>query len=252
MGFSLGTTVVLIAGDVYKVALPLFFGTSLFALDIGPTPRMTRISGREVNLINIAQSIEGLTPARLVTINEDERNGIVDLFASAIVSSSNFCSVTYPNFIPEARADLTTSVDHLLMRPAQLGLSRWASLQAVEKVLKAYISEQGEKIKQIHVLDKLANSAEQFGLDPIDRTKLIAVQCSAGVRYGEESSTLLQAYEAHRAAIDITGVIAPQFKAKNDWKISRHDSASSDGRKKVVLLMRGTTADFARAAQSTT
>jgi hypothetical protein len=201
MGCALGTTVVLIAGDIYRVALPLFFGTSLYALDIGPASRMTKLGGREVNLTNIAQFIEGLTPARLMTITEDDRNGIVNLFASAMVSSSDFVSVTYPNFIPETRGDLTNSVDHLLTRPAQLGLSRWASLQVVETVLKACIEEQGGQIKQIHILNKLADAAEQLGLTSVDRKKLNAVQCSASVRYGEESSTLLQAYEAHASGV---------------------------------------------------
>jgi len=77
---------------------------------------------------------------------------------------------------------------------------------------------------------------------------LALVQCSAGVRYGSEASTLVQAVVAHCAALQTCGAIARQFRARTDSRIAKYDGTSRDGMKAFVLLMRGTQADFDRAS----
>lgn len=250
MGLSLGTTAILIAGDIYKITIPLFFGTSGFVFDMGPEERKTILRGREVTLLNIKRYIQGLTVARISTMTSDECNEVVTKFGKAAIAWSNLDSVAYADFVVEARADLNTSVEHLFSRVPQFGLSRWASLQAVEKLLKAYIQERGGRFQRTHKLDDLASEGERLGLSRIDRTGLASIQCSPGVRYGSEQSTGQQAMAAHTAATEISGTIAVHFTQRTEWRILLVEGQSKDRLRKMILLMRGTPADFARAGIS--
>jgi hypothetical protein len=144
-GLSLGSTAVLIGGDAFKVRLPLIFGTIGYVLDCGPDERHSVASGRRVTLMNISKLIDGLTSALVATMPTEERNEIVSWFGSAMVAGADIDSAGNPPLISEAKGDLAASVEHLFSRPTQFGLSRWASLQAVEKLLKAFIHERGGK-----------------------------------------------------------------------------------------------------------
>jgi hypothetical protein len=250
MGLLLGTTAILIAGDIYKITIPLFFGTSGFVFDIGPEERKTILGGREVTLLNIRRYTQGLTVARINTMTSNECNEVVTKFGKAAIAWSTLGSVAYTDFVVEARADLNTSVEHLFSRLPHFGLSRWASLQAVEKLLKAYIQEQGGRFQKTHNLNDLAVEGERLGLSRIDRTGLASIQCSAGVRYGSEQSTPQQAVAAHAAATEISGTIAAHFKQRTEWRILLVEGHSKDQLRKMILLMRGTPADFARAGIS--
>jgi nucleotide-binding universal stress UspA family protein len=73
----------------------------------------------------------------------------------------------------------------------------------VEKLLRAFIRQKGGKLELIHNLEKLASAAEALGLPPIPRLMLNAIQCPAGVRYGDPGVTLLEAMDAHHAALAI-------------------------------------------------
>jgi hypothetical protein len=247
MGLYLGSTAVLIGGDAFKVRLPLIFGTIGYVLDCGPDERDSFASGRHVKLTNISKLVDGLTSALVTTMPMEERNGLVSWFGSAMVAGSDIGSAGTPPLISEAKGDLAASVDHLFSRPTQFGLSRWASLQAVEKLFKAFIHERGGKIARIHVLDDLAKDAEALGLAAVDRKVITRVQCSAGVRYGSETSTLSQAFEAHCAAMNICGSITSQLSNRNEWRIERYDCTSRQDNSQMVLLMRGTTTEFERA-----
>ena len=87
-------------------------------------------------------------------------------------------------------------------------LSKWGSLQAVEKFLKAFISSKGVTFPHSHNLQALANLAEASGLPTLSSTNIANVQCSAGVRYGGIVVLQTDAVEAYYSAIDICGQIA--------------------------------------------
>lgn len=247
IGWSLGSTAILIAGDVYKITIPLFFGTHGFVFDAGPEKRKTILSGREVIISNIKKYVQGLTAARINTMTSNECNDVVTKYGKAAIAWSSLSSVAYVDFVVEARADLNASVEHLFSRLPHFGLSRWASLQAVEKLLKAYIQEQGGRFQRTHKLDDLAAEGERLGLSRIDRIGLASIQCSPGVRYGSEQSTAQQAVAAHTAATEISGTIAAHFTQRTEWRILLVEGQSKDQLRKMILLMRGTPADFARA-----
>jgi hypothetical protein len=75
------------------------------------------------------------------------------------------------------------------------------------------------KPERTYILHDLATTAERIGLTAIDRIQLAKIQCSAGVRYGTEASTVSQALDAHHAALRLCGIISTHFTARGDWRI---------------------------------
>jgi HEPN domain len=94
------------------------------------------------------------------------------------------------------------------------GYSRYHSLQAAEKALKAFIAAKGAPVRKIHVLKDLHECAVGAGMRPLSTQWLQSTQCSAGVRYGEENSTSADAFEAHSAARMIVFEVAHQLPRK--------------------------------------
>jgi hypothetical protein len=250
LGLSLGATAIVIGGDLYRVLLPLWFGTLGFVFDGGPLEReqtITQLGSQRLNISNVVRYAEGLTIARVMDMELVACAEIVDWFGKAMFAAANVSSVKFPDFLSEARSDLGSSVDYMVAKNPQYGLSRWSSLQAVEKFLKAFIKERGATISRIHMLADLASDAEAFGLNSIDRSELAKAQCTAGVRYGSEPSTMKQALDAHRAATEICGAIAAQFKNRDEWQVFRTDGQTKDGQRRLVILYRVTQADIDRA-----
>jgi hypothetical protein len=121
-------------------------------------------------------------------------------------------SISESEFVKEAIGDIHVSVTHLFATPPQYGLSKWSSLQAVEKLLKAFIHQQGGQVERIHKLEKLSEAAESLRLPPVPRSLLDKIQCPAGVRYGEIDVTPIEAVDAHHAALAIcSGIAIYQF-----------------------------------------
>ena len=83
------------------------------------------------------------------------------------------------------------------------GHSKWASLQAAEKVMKAAIALAGVDYHHKHDLNKLMEQLQQAGIQG-DLTALIAdIQCRGGIRYGEEPCNRDDAILAHHASLRI-------------------------------------------------
>ena len=103
---------------------------------------------------------------------------------------------------------LMTAIDKIFDRNPEYGLSRCASLQAAEKAVKEFIRSKGEKVERTHNLNNLIQVAKPLELTDIDETLIAQVQCTTGVRYSEEQSTIKQAYEAYCSALDICNLVA--------------------------------------------
>ena len=101
-------------------------------------------------------------------------------------------------------------------------MAKWASLQAAEKFLKAYIVQQGTKPGRIHVLRNLADVAESLGLRPIPRTVVALAECSPSARYEAASVSRAEAVDGYRAAVEIAGGIALQLNGTSLWRTEIH------------------------------
>jgi hypothetical protein len=220
MFFGPGRMVLMVMGDAWLVQLPMLFGTwdlflSATEQSDPPGPRVRRAGQPFVALrYNIAESIVALPRAVVARLSDTEstkliqswRNGWLALIAVGEIEARH-------ELVRLACADLDSTVEHLIGQRGNLGLAHWAALQAVEKMLKAYIALRRATYKHSHDLDELATDAEALGLPVIDRRWLGYVQCSAGVRYGSGKVDTASAVAAHHASIGISAHIARSIAA---------------------------------------
>lgn len=181
---------ILIRGDAFRVRLPLIFGT----------PK-----------INIFELIDDLTPTYKSNLKQEEIESIVRQFHIGQRAKNELDSLLDNPLITPVKGDIDASVSHIFTTPPQYGLSKWASLQATEKVIKAFIQEKIGSFEFIHNLKKLAQKAEGVGLHPISETELDLIQCPAGVRYGEPVVNLTEAIQAHQTSLKTCLEIAKQI-----------------------------------------
>lgn len=185
LSWQIGKMVVLIDDDPYIVQYPLVL-----------VPR----------IVDPLEWIVDATPALLHAISPND----LDILVESLISG--YESFQQLKGLPEAaRANLETAIVQIMNQPSHYGESKWASLQATEKTLKAYIKQQGGTPKRTHKLTDLAKQAEKFGLPPVSQPLIGCIQCSAGVRYDDISVTLDEAVEAHHASIQVCMHIATNF-----------------------------------------
>jgi hypothetical protein len=88
-------------------------------------------------------------------------------------------------------------------RGNRFGESKWASLQAAEKILKATIEFEGAKFRFGHELATLCEQLDGLGITCEWASLISKIQCSAGIRYGEVTCTRNEAVEAHQASLGL-------------------------------------------------
>jgi hypothetical protein len=172
----------------------------------------------QVPLMSVLNLVNGITQAYFGSLTPSERDFLLEGFSRSEILLARISDVNTPDFIAEARADIRMSVEQMMLPSPQFGPSKWASLQAVEKFLKAYISQKGSKAEWIHILSELADTAESLGLRTVDKRSLELVQCSPSVRYQSSLVTKEEAVSAHQAAILICAGIATQLAEQSGWK----------------------------------
>lgn len=154
-------------------------------------------------IYNVLDGIKGLTEELRRTLSDSELREIFTLFQlgyNALTTVEYLC----PNGLVETgMADIDAAVGHIMARNPSYGQSRWASLQATEKILKACIELKGGKYSLTHDLQKICEEASSVGIPTPPREDIDTIQCLASVRYGTGASTLSEAINAHHASLRI-------------------------------------------------
>lgn len=208
--FRPGRTILLLRGDIWAVDFPRFYGRG--ELICSRTEQTYRSPGGKGPFrYNILNSIEELAPGLRNAFSTQELGYIEQVFEVGNKSIQWMEAIHNLPLVTDAFADLNAAVFHLTVRNRHHGLSKWASLQATEKMLKAYLKEKTGGFKQGHNIERLALVAEEADLKHLDRKLLAAVQCTANVRYGEEPVSLTAAVDAHHASLGVCGQIAQQL-----------------------------------------
>jgi len=191
--------------------LPLVYGSvhiTCSAERYGITNESKTHAKNQSPTINILDLLDHFTEEYARSLNNDELTYLTNAFLLGFNARNEIDSVSESAFVKEAIGDIDVSVAHLFATPPQYGLSKWSSLQAVEKFLKAFIRQKGGTFEFTHNLEKLALAAESLGLRAIPRPLLNKIQCPAGVRYGDPEVTQVEAVDAHHAALDMCSGIA--------------------------------------------
>lgn len=200
MNFSPGTIVLTIEGDLYLLSLPRILGAVRFVA-IRQFLKRDSIVTRGLATCNILQLIETLTPAKAATLSDQTLDYITRIFNLAMESHDLLEASQDHGLIRIARGDIQTAVNNLMDRGDRFGESKWASLQAAEKVLKATIELEGAKFRFGHELMIFCEQLEGLGIT-CDWTPLISkIQCGAGIRYGKTICSREEAVEAHHASL---------------------------------------------------
>lgn len=199
--FDIGVIAVEVSGEIYKMRLPTVFGRVGVVIDPS-TMGMKGSSGR----INILDLLEDLTPPLASRLTREAFDEICELFVLGMDVFGKLQTYRGDELLAKAHADFKASTFHLLHRPPELGLSKWASLQAVEKTLKSLIARQGRsypKGGKGHELDELSKIFEKIGLPPVEKLMLEKVQCKPGVRYENAGLTVKETVDAQHIALRI-------------------------------------------------
>lgn len=210
-----GSVALLIRGDPWKMVLPQIYGS--VSCNCGPdiekarnAPRIS--TGSELPQYNVLCCIEGF-PARLANIlSESERREILQFFMKAHKALQMMKNISEKPYVNEAIGDLQLAVESIFSRSPQYGMSKWSSLQFIEKLLKSFLKLKNRPIPRHHDLQKIAQTAQSAGLKLPNAALLASVQCVPGVRYGEPVVTLEDAIAAHHASLDLGEQLAAQIK----------------------------------------
>ncbi len=207
--FHIGRVVMPLRGDLYIINCPTTYGTVQFVCEPHSFGQVREKIGTDAPpTCNIIDLIEDLTSdfARSLTAEEVVKIGIA--FVNGMGAYSALRVVNDVEYMSEAVGDFDAAVFHLMEHRPQAGLSKWATLQAVEKLIKAYISQKGGTVKRIHLLPDLAAYAATFGFPAPPKQYLDDIQCPAGVRYGEVTVSVEEAVKAHLVSLEICEVAA--------------------------------------------
>lgn len=209
VNFVLGRVVFPFRGALYAVRCPTVFGTARFVCEPSTFGKPRNPLGvNTVPVLNILDLIDGFTLNMAESLSGEEVIRIGAAFSTGCGAFHALQALMDVHFVGEAMGDLHAAANHLLATPQQLGLSRWASLQAVEKLWKAYIKSAGDPVKAHHILNDHAQQAAKLGLPMPPPEYMRDVQCSAGVRYGEVPVTVEEAVKAHLVSLEMCDVAA--------------------------------------------
>jgi len=216
-----GRTAAEIRHDFYSLRVPRLYGSAMVHCDpmlqghdFGPALAVNS-GGVKTNLFDY---LEGVTPDFIQSLTDKECADLLDVYRRGIVGYSRISDCQGAPYSKEALDDLHQSARQLTDHNPNYGLSRWASLQAVEKLLKSFIEQQGKTFKKNHDLTELAGVAVSAGLPPPDPGLLARVQCKADVRYSAASVGKPEALEAHYAALSVGSDVALRLEPQSGWR----------------------------------
>ncbi len=180
---NVGRMLVHINGDPFLVSYPVIYGT----VKVEPL-----------------KWIEKVTDGLLTSLPSD---AVEDLLTAIMRGYQAFNEIR-SKLPPSITADLDAAPRYVLQRPAAPGLSKWASQQAAEKTLSAFISRMGGNPRSrpkggaLHDLFHLDELARKVGLPPCEERLVRAVNCGPNVRYPDrEQTSLVAAVLANQASV---------------------------------------------------
>lgn len=187
--WSIGAMLVEVRGDAFAVRYPLVFGTVK---------------------VNPLALIQDATPTLCAGLGDEEIKHLAGIIMGGFEALLRVQAFPQPPL-----RDLASAVSHMVARPADPGLSKWSSQQAVEKMLNSIVTaagrdprERGKGSGGLHDLLPLVELAEAAGLAKLDRELIARAECSAAARYGRLTIAPSDAVMANQASVTLCGVVA--------------------------------------------
>jgi len=193
-----GSMAFLIDNDVWVFHFPRIFGSVQFVASHTIKSNHIGTKGKPV-IHNVLDSIDRLAEGLRLSLTDKQLDNILNYFHLGFDALCGLGAFYEDSLIRSALADIDTSIKHMIDQNPEYGLSKWSSLQASEKMIKATINMSHAKFSKTHELSKLLTEAQQAGVK-LDIDNLIGkIQCNPRIRYGQEPCTLSDAINAHHA-----------------------------------------------------
>lgn len=197
---SVGKVVVDLDGDFYALRLARVWGTVEFLA--GRRFFQPTLARDQLYRSNILQDIDDLTESKVARLSTAAIDAVFEVFPIGLLAFSTIdATVEDEPLLRTVQGDLETSADKLLGQGQHYGESKWASLQAAEKCLKAAINLTGSKYRRGHSLEKLIQQLDDMGIMLPSPGLASSIQCLGGIRYGEQSCGRQEAFIAHHSSI---------------------------------------------------
>ncbi len=207
LDFATCYLVILIKGDPYRLTIPRIYGRGRFIFDETFKKRKTLSIGKGGSVpepleINVYELIDGLTRTivRSITVNEEKE--IMDFISDSFNAVYRLDEVINLPYKLEAKSDLRTAVEIILNEQANYGLSKWSTLQFVEKILKGLLEQNKISFPKTHNIKKLNTLLKNNDLPNIPEDILADIECSADVRYDKKLVSRREAINAHHASLE--------------------------------------------------
>lgn len=214
--FRIARTVFLLRGAPWLIRFPLAFGkwvplhTRDLSIDkVDVTVRIEE-EDREFESvgINLLRFVKDLPQTLAEELTDNELSSLGAFIVEANYFFDKLDQLGKSNELARsAHADFNTASDHCMSGTSQYGLARWAALQACEKMLKCFIESNNQSFPYTHDLSCLADIAYPLGLSKLEDDLLANIQCSASIRYGEQTTTLSEVVDAIHSAIMVGHII---------------------------------------------
>jgi hypothetical protein len=205
--FAIGYAVVFIRGAFYRLHIPLRIEKDGLGDHLN---RYGPLLDGVAPTMEMLHLVEDMTPDMSRHLAGYE---LLRILATLDIGMKAYGALNVLDDIPrvnQANADLSASAHHLMQQNPQCGLSRWASLQATEKVIKQFIKQHDPDYKFGfgHSLDELYDAAEKWGLEKPPKKLIDAVQCDQGVRYNDPPTSEEEALISHSNSLQLIAVAA--------------------------------------------
>jgi len=210
---GIGQIAVSIRYDVFLAKLPIVYGTIEVIVD----RKMKAVKpgfGRGPGEMNVLDCIDGITQAIRDRLSDSDLGQLHKIICTALTVAIELGhSDSKASKKSMIQSDINAAATHLTDTQSEYGLSKWASLQASEKALKYAIACMGDAPRNTHDLSSLMRECTKLGLElPNAIVEQIAeIQCTAGVRYGEELVSEEEAIVAHHSSIVLIHAILGQI-----------------------------------------
>ena len=158
--------------------------------------------GFEINPIDF---IEEITDELKSKLNQEEISEIFQIFHSSYELNKLLSrDENKIDLCISARKDFYDAAESLLITNKSINHSKWASLHATEKIIKAILTKNGVSYptgKDGHNLFKLSKRLYEIGYPSIADSTLNTIQCSTSIRYKMTNHGLDDTVKAHHNSI---------------------------------------------------
>lgn len=201
-----GSYILIIKGEPWKVELPLAYGRNNFTID-SDLEKVERYvvanDGKKVPSTNILWHVEDITRKIALSLSDEEREIILQDYMFALNSVQFLRDLKGVPYMEQGMNDYEMAIHNIFYKYPDYNNAKWSALQFAEKTIKSKLKQHNDEFfKRIHNLSDLSQDLEEIGID-VSKELLSHIQCSAGVRYGEQKVTRNEAVLAIRSSLSL-------------------------------------------------